>query len=60
MTLFVALLPVLLFLAVLFAMDSFKLLRWPSLAASLAYGGVAAFAVLYFHRLLPLDHVFEP
>jgi RsiW-degrading membrane proteinase PrsW (M82 family) len=57
MTLFVALLPVLLFLAVLFAMDSFKLLRWPSLAASLAYGGVAAFAVLYFHRLLPLDHV---
>lgn len=57
MTLFVALLPVLLFLAVLFAMDSFKLLRWPALAAALAYGGVAALGVLYLHALLPLDDV---
>ena len=57
MSLFVALLPVLLFLGVLFAMDSFKLLRWPSLAAALAYGGVAALGVLYLHRLLPLEDV---
>src|SRR5688572_31759815 len=57
MNLFVALLPVLLFLAVLFAMDTFKLLRWPSLGASLAYGGVAALGVLYLHELFPLEDI---
>ena len=57
MNLFVALLPVLLFLGVLFAMDTFKLLRWPSLGASLAYGGVAALGVLYFHELFQLEDI---
>jgi RsiW-degrading membrane proteinase PrsW (M82 family) len=55
MNLFVALLPVLIFLAVLFAMDSFKLLRWRSLVGALLYGGAAAVVVLFIHDLLPLE-----
>lgn len=57
---FVALFPVLIFLGILFALDSFKLVRRRSLAGALAYGGAAAVAVLLLHAVLPLDHLPAP
>lgn len=51
-----ALLPVILFLAALFLMDSFKLVPVRSVAAALAGGAVAAFAALWLHQeVLPFD-----
>lgn len=51
-----ALLPVILFLAALFLMDSFKLVPVRSVAAALAGGAVAALAALWLHQdVLPLD-----
>ena len=44
-----ALVPVLLFLLVLFLLDSFKLVPLRSVAASLAAGAAAALATLWFH-----------
>jgi RsiW-degrading membrane proteinase PrsW (M82 family) len=51
-----ALLPVILFLAALFLMDSFKLVPVRSVAAALAGGAVSALAVLWLHQeVLPID-----
>ena len=50
-----ALLPVLVFLGILFGLDSFKLVRRRALAGAILVGGAAALAVLLLHRLLPLE-----
>jgi RsiW-degrading membrane proteinase PrsW (M82 family) len=48
-------LPVVLFLTVLYLMDSFKLVPRRTVLAAVAYGGAAAFATMFLHRVLPLD-----
>lgn len=51
-----AILPVILFLATLYVMDSFKLVPVRDVAATLAVGALSAFVVLWMHALvLPLD-----
>ena len=50
-----AVLPVALFLTVLYLMDSFKLVSRRMVLASVAYGAAAAVATLLLHRVLPLD-----
>ena len=51
-----ALLPVILFLAALFLMDSFKLVTVRSVVAALSAGAVAALSALWIHEsVLPLD-----
>jgi RsiW-degrading membrane proteinase PrsW (M82 family) len=50
-----AVLPVVLFLTVLYLMDSFKLVPRRMVLASVSYGGAAAFATIALHRTLPLD-----
>jgi RsiW-degrading membrane proteinase PrsW (M82 family) len=50
-----ALLPVVVFLAALYLMDSFKLVPMRHVVLTLAAGAISALFVLWFHRLLPLD-----
>jgi RsiW-degrading membrane proteinase PrsW (M82 family) len=59
LSLSVAFLPVLAFLGVLLVLDSYKLVRGRDLAASIAWGGVAAFLCFGAHRAL-LDAGADP
>jgi RsiW-degrading membrane proteinase PrsW (M82 family) len=52
-----AVLPVLLFLTVLYLMDSFKLVPRRSVLAAVAYGGVCALAITLLHAWLPLERL---
>jgi RsiW-degrading membrane proteinase PrsW (M82 family) len=54
----IALIPVVAFLAMLWLMDSFRLVRPASVFAAIAYGVVAAAVVLWFHEwLIGVGHV---
>jgi protease PrsW len=55
-----ALLPVILFLVALFLMDSFKLVPLRGIVTSLGAGGLAAFAVVWVHRPVPLLETLTP
>lgn len=55
-----ALLPVILFLAALFLMDSFKLAPVRSVAASLGAGALSALAVVWVHHSVPLLDTLSP
>jgi protease PrsW len=57
---FIALAPVVIFLAVLFFMDSFRLVRPSSIVVALIYGAGAAFACEALHRWLLPAAGFEP
>ena len=48
----IALIPVIIFLVLLWSMDSFRLVHPVSVAAALGYGAVAAVAVLWLHEWL--------
>src|SRR4029079_11005422 len=57
---FIALAPVVIFLAVLFFMDSFRLVRPSSIVLALIYGAGAAFACEALHGWLQPAAGFEP
>ena len=52
-----AVLPVLIFLTVLYVMDSFKLVPRRSVLAAVAYGGLSALAIILLHAWLPLERL---
>ena len=52
-----AVLPVLLFLAVLYVMDSFKLVPRRSVLTAVAYGGLSALGIALLHDWLPLERL---
>ncbi len=52
----IALLPIVAFLALLWLMDSFRLVRPPSIVMAVVYGAVAAAAVLWLHDWLLRAH----
>ena len=52
-----AVLPVVLFLAVLYVMDSFKLVPRRTVLSAVAYGGASALAIVALHGWLPLERL---
>ena len=52
-----AVLPVMLFLVVLYVMDSFKLVPRRSVLSAVAYGGLCALGIILLHGWLPLEQL---